>query len=82
LASANRDPQLNDRPDEFLLDRPQRRSFTFGAGRHQCPGQVLALGIASATLREILLHRSALGRLAWAYRPSLNGRIPVFRDLA
>jgi len=43
---------------------------------------VLALGIASATLREILLHRSALGRLAWAYRPSLNGRIPVFRDLA
>jgi cytochrome P450 len=82
LASANRDPLLNDSPDVFLVDRPQRRSFTFGAGRHQCPGQVLALGIAIATLREILVHRSALERLTWEYRPSLNGRIPVFRDQA
>ncbi|MGW8466221.1 cytochrome P450 [Pseudomonas sp. CLCA07] len=81
LASANRDPQLNDSPDAFRLDRPQRRSFTFGAGRHQCPGQELALGIASATLREILAHQPALERLAWEYRPSLNGRIPVFRDV-
>ena len=81
LASANRDPLLNDSPDAFLVDRPHRRSFTFGAGRHQCPGHALALGIASATLREILLHRSALGGLAWEYRPSLNGRIPAFRDL-
>lgn len=32
LASANRDPQLNDSPDTFMLDRPQRRSFTFGGG--------------------------------------------------
>ncbi len=81
LASANRDPQLNDSPDVFRLDRPQRRSFTFGAGRHQCPGQLLALEIASATLREILAHRPALERLTWAYRPSMNGQIPVFRDL-
>ena len=80
LASANRDPQLNDRADVFLVDRPQRSSFTFGAGRHHCPGHVLALGIASATLREILAHRPALEQFAWAYRPSLNGRVPVFRD--
>ncbi|MET0777899.1 MAG: cytochrome P450 [Pseudomonas mandelii] len=80
LASANRDPQLNESPDAFILDRPQRRSFTFGAGRHQCPGQLLALGIASATLSEILLHHPALDRLAWKYRPSLNGRIPVFSE--
>jgi cytochrome P450 len=80
LASANRDPQLNESPDAFILDRPQRRSFTFGAGRHQCPGQLLALGIASATLSEILLHPPALDRLAWKYRPSLNGRIPVFSE--
>ncbi|MHC8344502.1 cytochrome P450 [Pseudomonas sp. RT6P73] len=81
LASANRDPHLNDSPDAFTLDRPHRRSFTFGAGRHQCPGQMLALGIASATLSEILAPQPALDRLAWKYRPSLNGRIPVFNDL-
>jgi len=81
LASANRDPQLNDHPDVFLLDRPDRRSFTFGAGRHQCPGQLLALSIASATLKEILTMKPALERLTWHYRPSLNGRIPLFSDL-
>jgi cytochrome P450 len=78
LASANRDPLLNDDPDTFLLERPNRRSFTFGAGRHQCPGQVLALSIASATLTQILMMKPALDRLTWHYRPSLNGRIPLF----
>ncbi|MGF6330207.1 cytochrome P450 [Pseudomonas sp. BS3782 TE3695] len=78
LASANRDSQLNDDPDCFLLDRPNRRSFTFGAGRHQCPGQVLALSISRATLAEILAMQPALDRLIWHYRPSLNGRIPLF----
>lgn len=78
LASANRDPQLNDSPDTFILDRPQRRSFTFGAGRHQCPGQMLALSIASATLKQMLAMKPALNQLEWHYRPSLNGRIPLF----
>ncbi|QVW26372.1 cytochrome P450 [Pseudomonas hormoni] len=78
LASANRDPQLNDRPDTFMFERPQRRSFTFGAGRHQCPGQTLAMSIASATLTQILALKPALDRLTWHYRPSLNGRIPLF----
>ncbi|MNL48721.1 Biotin biosynthesis cytochrome P450 [compost metagenome] len=82
LASANRDPQLNDSPDTFLLDRPDRRSFTFGAGRHQCPGQMLAMGIAGATLRQILVANPVLDHLDWHYRPSLNGRIPVFSDLS
>jgi cytochrome P450 len=80
LASANRDPQLNERPDAFMLERPQRRSFTFGAGRHQCPGQMLALEIARATLEEILAHRPDWDRLSWHYRPSLNSRLPHFND--
>ncbi|QJI39623.1 cytochrome P450 [Pseudomonas sp. ADAK2] len=80
LASANRDPQLNEQPDTFLVDRPNRRSLTFGAGRHQCPGQTLALSIASATLRQILAMKPALDRLTWHYRPSLNGRIPLFSE--
>lgn len=80
LASANRDPQLNDNPDTFLLDRPNRRSFTFGAGRHQCPGQSLALSIAGATVRHILAMKPELDRLTWHYRPSANGRIALFKD--
>ncbi|MFZ3280489.1 cytochrome P450 [Pseudomonas sp.] len=80
LASANRDPALNERPDEFLLERPNRRSFSFGSARHQCPGQALAMSIASATVSEILAHGVDLNRLNWHYRPSLNGRIPMFSE--
>ncbi|CAI8987606.1 Cytochrome P450 [Pseudomonas sp. IT-P2] len=81
LASANRDPALNGNPDRFMVDRPNRRSFTFGSGRHQCPGQMLAMTIASATLTEILARDIDPGRLAWHYRPSLNGRIPMFSEM-
>ena len=80
LASANRDPQLNDNPDTFLPERPNRRSFTFGAGRHQCPGQHLALSIAGATLKQLLAIGPALEQLKWQYRPSTNGRIALFSD--
>jgi len=81
LASANRDPALNERPEEFLVQRPDRCSFSFGSGRHQCPGQALAMSIAGATVREVLRHEIDLHRLNWHYRPSLNGRIPVFSDV-
>lgn len=81
LASANRDPALNENPDQFLPDRPNRRSFTFGSGRHQCPGQRLAQTIASATVGEILAHDIDLTRFTWHYRPSLNGRIPLFSEV-
>ncbi|EJL01130.1 cytochrome P450 oxidoreductase, putative [Pseudomonas fluorescens Q2-87] len=80
LASANRDPQLNPQPDALLLERANRRSFSFGTGRHECPGQTLALEIARATLGTILARELSLDRLAWRYRPSLNGRIPQFSD--
>jgi cytochrome P450 len=81
LASANRDPLLNFDPDVFKLDRLDRRSFTFGAGGHQCPGQKLALDIAGATVREILAVKLDLNRLRWTYRISVNGRIPLFKEL-
>lgn len=81
LASANRDPALNKQPEQFLPQRENRRSFSFGSGRHQCPGQALAMNIAGATVREILAKGIDLNRLNWHYRPSLNGRIPVFSDV-
>lgn len=80
LASANRDPALNPHPDLLLMDRPNRRSFSFGAGRHECPGQALALSIARATLATLLEREPPLERLDWRYRPSVNGRIPVFSN--
>jgi|SRR5581483_7269434 len=43
FASANRDERHFDRPDEFLIERPDARDhFTFGAGEHLCVGAALA----------------------------------------
>lgn len=80
LASANRDPSANPDPDSFLLERTQRRTFSFGSGRHECPGQQLALTLASEAIL-IWLHRhpsSSDRSNRWSYLPSLNGRIPKF----
>lgn len=80
LAAAGRDPACNARPDEFLLERPDREVPGFGHGAHQCPGQALACAIAAAAIRVLLVS----GRLQdaasfnWTYRPSMNARIPVF----
>lgn len=80
LAAASRDPRANALPDEFLLDRPERRLFAFGHGGHVCPGQSLAFSIAEAAVGALLESSPALHERAvcWSYRPSLNGRIPLF----
>ena len=53
----------------------------FGHGTHACPGQALACALAAAGL-EAVLHRTpdleAVRARGWSYRPSVNGRIPVF----
>ena len=80
LASANRDPDVNPDPDSFLLRRTQRRTFSFGAARHECPGRALALTIAcEAILVWQHSHPVPFARLLrWDYLPSHNGRIPTF----
>ncbi|MDH0746970.1 cytochrome P450 [Pseudomonas sp. GD03842] len=80
LASANRDPYANPDPDSLLVKRTQRRIFSFGSGRHQCPGQRLALAIASEAISAWLHLQPALSAhpYRWRYLPSLNGRIPHF----
>ena len=84
LASANRDSDANRDPDTFVLERSQRRVFSFGVGRHQCPGQPLALNIAAQAVLAVLRRRPALLAEAglFTYWPSLNGRIPRFHPLA
>ncbi len=81
LASANRDSEVNPEPDSFLLERPQRRMFSFGMGRHQCPGQQLALTLASQVILA-LLQRQPVLPVPFSYWPSLNGRIPRFHHAA
>ncbi|WP_420626743.1 cytochrome P450 [Candidatus Poriferisodalis sp.] len=39
---ANRDPEMFERPDEVILDRPHNRHIAFGAGIHRCAGSNLA----------------------------------------
>ncbi|WP_447779176.1 cytochrome P450 [Variovorax boronicumulans] len=80
LASAHRDPVFNPEPDRFMPVRARRRVLGFGHGMHACPGQALACTLAAAGLEALLRQRSApdLDALKWHYRPSVNGRIPVF----
>ena len=80
LAAASRDPQTNHAPNDFILDRTDRRVFGFGHGRHACPGQKLACSITASAMEYLLESELNLNpdALQWTYRPSLNGRIPVF----
>lgn len=43
LAAANRDPEVFERPDDFVIDRPDaRRHVAFASGPHLCIGLMLA----------------------------------------
>lgn len=60
---------------------PAAPLFTFGAGRHACPGQALATAIARAGVEQILAAGVDPAPLAEGvrYRPSANVRIPLFQ---
>jgi cytochrome P450 len=81
LAAANRDPELNPEPEVFRLGRVKRRSLTFGHGAHLCPGNLLAVTIASGVLAVLWdkWHDTAAARqfaTAPTYRSLPNARIP------
>jgi cytochrome P450 len=60
-ASANRDEEVFDDPDEFILDRPNiGRHLAFGAGPHRCAGAPLAVEMIRITLQELLARTSAI----------------------
>ena len=57
---------------------PEAPLLTFGAGRHQCPGENLAVCMVTAALETLLrkgIHPSQFALLE--YRPSVNTRVPV-----
>lgn len=54
-ASANRDAEVFDEPEEFRLNRPNiGRSVAFGRGPHACPGAALARLELIVALEELL----------------------------
>ncbi|MCE8016516.1 cytochrome P450 [Halomonas sp. MCCC 1A17488] len=82
LAAANRDSARHVDPERFDPARQSQHCFTFGLGRHACPGETLALAIAEAGVAELLRSGVSLEALAGEvmYRESLNARIPLFRS--
>jgi cytochrome P450 len=79
LAAANRDPAANANPERFDAGRRERRVFTFGTGAHACPGEAVAVTIATAGVAALLAAGVAPERVAAApaYRPSANTRVPL-----
>lgn len=52
--TANRDPEVFDRPDELDLTRPPATHMTFGHGAHYCPGANLARAELRIALDRLL----------------------------
>ncbi len=53
IAAANRDPAVNERPDEFDPNRTSVRHLSFGLGPHFCLGAPLARLEAAVALSEV-----------------------------
>ncbi|HEY5979148.1 MAG TPA: cytochrome P450 [Microlunatus sp.] len=54
IGGAGRDPDVVERPNEFVLDRPSRDHLAFSAGMHYCVGQPLAKLEATIAVRELV----------------------------
>lgn len=69
-ASANRDEEVFENPDEFILDRPNiNRHLAFGMGPHACAGSALARVELRVALEE-LLARTRRFNLAGEIKPT------------
>jgi cytochrome P450 len=81
-ASANRDPAVWERPDDFVLERFERpdapRVLTFGAGPHYCLGANLARMTLAEAVRGLVQNRCAPARdLAQTEWRMVLGRSPA-----
>lgn len=54
ISSANRDPDIYERPNELWLERPMRPVLSFGFGPHICMGQHIARVEMEAALDLLL----------------------------
>ena len=75
FGSANRDEDIFEKPNEFMLDRDVARSISFGAGPHFCAGawisKTLISEVAIPMLFEKFPNMKLLSRVeysGWAFR--------------
>jgi cytochrome P450 len=68
--SANRDERVFENPDEFRIDRDQKKNLLWGAGIHVCPGMPLAQ-LEMRVFMEELLARTKELKLASGAKPTL-----------
>ena len=54
LVAVNRDPKHFSGADEFRLDRPAKRNFSFGSGAHHCVGSHVARMVANEYVKAML----------------------------
>ena len=54
LGSANRDPEVFEKADEFILDREPNKHLGFGGGAHYCMGDWLARIQTEMMIRSLL----------------------------
>jgi cytochrome P450 len=71
-ASANRDEEVFDRPDELHLDRDPNPHLAFGIGEHFCIGSHLARKTTSALYRELLPRLEHVERIGKPERTGSN----------
>jgi cytochrome P450 len=78
LGAANRDPEVFDWPEEFLIERGDRQHLAFGTGPHWCIGGPLAREEARVVLGLVLERLPGLRReedeITW--QPTLDFRGP------
>lgn len=72
LTSANRDPEVFDEPDRFILGRSPNPHIAFGWGSHKCAGKHVAEAEMRLALEELLAatkHFEVAGEVAPVYWP-------------
>ena len=75
-ASGNRDEEVFDRPNEFLVDRSPNKQLSFGYGAHLCLGQHLAKMEMRILWEEMLPRLKSVeldGAAAWSQSVFVNG---------
>lgn len=78
LGGANRDPEVYQNPNEFLIERPRIAHQSFGGGPHHCLGASLARMEAQEAIMRII---SRFPTLRLSPKGSLQAAVPGFRGL-